>query len=451
MPESLPTSYRHEATRITTLAVPVVAAQIGFMLLGVVDTVMVGRMDGAALAGIALGNTWSFFWMVLGRAAAMGLDPWLTQAHGARSDATFGRALAHGSVLLLLLAVVITVLHGGAAAALGALGQPAGSLGLAQAYAWAVAPSAIPLLGEGLLRQSQQAQGRMRPAVWVALLGNLLNVPLNLLFMQGWGSVPGWGPVGVGWSTTVLRWIMFAATVALAWPDVRRWQVGLKEVTWRRLVQVAGIALPVGVQTSLEVGGFTVASLIAGWFGEVAVAAHTVTLQLASMAFMVPLGIGAAAATRVGNLVGAGRDWRRAAVTSIGLGALMMGASALVYRAIPGVLVALYVPDHAGIADLAEALLMYAALFQVFDGVQVVSFGVLRGLGDTRVPSLANIVGYYLLGLPLGAALAWCGDWGPAGVWVGLSVALGTVAILLVVRIGWLARSGLRPTVWMDP
>lgn len=437
-----------EVRRLAVLAWPVVVAQVAFMAMGVVDTVMVGHFDGRALAGVALGSTWVFAWLALGRGVAIGLDPAITQAVGAQDDAAFDRAMAHGAVLLSLLAVPVTLLHFVAAAGLGALGEPPGALALAQAYAVGVAPAVWPAMMGSLLRQGLQARGRMRPSMWVAVLGNVVNVPANLVFLHGIGDWEGFGAVGVAWSTTLVRWAMLAAYVALAWSETRAVVRGLAQVHLARLWALAAIAGPVGVQTGLEVWGFTIGTLVAGWFGEQAVAAHTVTMNLAALAFMVPLGVSSAAATRVGNLLGAGRAWQTAGWSAILLGACVMLVSASLFVLVPDALAGIYVPDAPEIRALAATLLPLAGLFAVFDGTQVVAFGVLRGAGDTHVPSLANIVGYYLIGLPLGGALAWWGGLGVRGVWVGLIVALATVAMLLLARTATIAsRGGVRRMV----
>ena len=191
----------------------------------------------------------------------------------------------------------------------------------------------------------------------------------------------------------------------------------------------------------MEAWAFNAATFLAGRLGALPVAAHAVVMNLAALAFMVPLGVGSAAATRVGNLLGAGAPWARAGWAAVGLGAGLMGLSAALFAGLPEALVGLYTRDE-GVIELAAGMLVIAAVFQVFDGIQVVSFGVLRGAGDVRLPALANVVGYWVIGLPVGAWLAYRTAWGARGIWIGLTLGLASVATLLLVRLAQTARRG---------
>lgn len=433
---------RGELGTLARLAWPVVVGQLGLMLMGVVDTIMVGQLDGQALAGVGLGHTWSFAWMALGMGAAMGLDPAITQAWGARDDAAFGRAMAHGAVILAMLLPPIMLLHVPAEPVLRVLAQPEGILPLTGRYSRIVALSAPAMLAWGLLRQALQAQGRMWPATWLALGGNLLNVLANGVLLYGWGTGVSMGPIGSAWATLLVRWALMLSLAWLAREEVGLVVRGLRDLSWVRLRALASVALPVAFQTSLEIWAFTSATFLVGQFGDVAVAAHSITLNLAALSFMVPMGIGAAAATRVGNLVGEGRDWVATAWLAIGGGGLVMLFGAAVFTTIPETLAAIYVPGDPAVIALTASLLPVAAAFSVFDGVQVVAFGVLRGLGDTRAPAAANVVAFYVFGLPFGAWLAMEQGFGPQGIWIGTAVGLAIVSALLVWRIRWRAMRG---------
>lgn len=433
-----------ELRRIAVLAWPVVLGQLGLMMMGIVDTLMVGRHGAVAVAGLGLGHAWTFAAAIVGIGAAMGLDPMLTQAHGARDNAAYDRAVAHGVGLLGWLCIPIGALHLVCGPVMVALGEPAEVIGLAHDYSVILTLSVPPLLAFSLLRQGLQARELMKPAMWVILGANVANIAINAVLLFGVGDWPGLGPVGVAWATTSVRWLMFLALLPWCLRELRAVARAWREAfNVRALVRVAGVALPVGVQTGLEVWAFGLGTVIVGWFGAVAVAAHQVTLNLTALSFMVPTGIGSAAATRVGNLVGAGQPWQRPGWVAVGLGASVMTMSAVVYATQAAPLAKLFLPDDPAAVAMVALLLPIGAVFQVFDGTQVVAFGVLRGLGDTRVPALANIVGYYALGLPAGAALALYGGLGPAGVWVGLTIALSSVALILLGRLWVLARRGL--------
>jgi MATE family multidrug resistance protein len=205
------------------------------------------------------------------------------------------------------------------------------------------------------------------------------------------------------------------------------------------------LGLPIGAQQGLEFGAFGTVGLLMGRLGTVPVAGHQAALNLAALTFMVPLGVGAAAAVRVGHAVGAGdaRGARRAAAAALACGVGFMAASALVLLAAPRALAGLYTSDAAVLA-LAASLIPIAGVFQVFDGLQVVSLGVLRGAGDTRVPMLVNAVGFWLLGLPLGAWLGLRTSLGPPGLWWGLVAGLAVVGVVLGARVRWRLRGGVR-------
>lgn len=428
-----------EARRLVALAWPVVLGQLGLVGMGVVDLVVVGRLGPDATAAVGIGNTWSFGTLIVGLGASAGLDPLITQAFGARDPRRAGAEAARGAVVVALAALPIIALHLLGEPLFHWMRQPESAIPDAATYCRIVALSVPAFLGFAVVRQLLQADGAMRPAMWVIGLGNLVNLVADLVLVQGAGPIPGFGVAGVAMATTVVRWVMFAALLGVALPLLARSRPEPGWATPRAIARVAVVCLPVSLQIGLEVWAFNAASLFAGALGALPAAAHTAALSAASVAFMVPFGVSAAASTRVGNLVGAGRDWRRPAFTAIGLGAGAMTFSGLLFLLAPEAVGRFYNPDPAVVAAVG-AVLPLAALFGWFDGTQVVAFGVLRGLGDTRHPALFNLVGYWVLGLPLGVWLAFRGGQGLAGLWIGLVIGLGVVAVLLVGRLARHAR-----------
>lgn len=417
-----------EVRRLFALAWPVVLAQLGLMGMGVVDLLVVGQLGRDATAAVGIGNTLSFGTLILGFGAAHGLDPLVAQAFGANRPRLAGAEAARGLALVLLLGIPITVVHLLGDALLRMLGQPASVVPLAGDYLEVIAVGVMPGLAFQVVRQLLQGMGSMRPAMWVIALGNVVNLVADLAL------VPRYGVAGAAWATSLVRLVMLVALVALGWKQLALARPDGPVLAWREIARVARTALPVSVQIGLEVWAFNVGYVIAGWLGATEQAAHTAAMNAASISFMFPLGVSAAAATRVGNLVGARADWRRAAWTSVALGAGAMVPFAALFLLAPRFVAGLYNPDLAVVALTADVLPI-AALFQLFDGTQVVAFGVLRGLGDTRRPALFNVLGYWVLGLPLGAWLALGAGGGLRGVWIGLSVALFVVAGLLIVRL----------------
>jgi MATE family multidrug resistance protein len=419
-----------ELQRIWTLAWPVVLGQLALVGMGVVDLFVVGAHGEVPLAALGLGHGLSYALLVVGLGTCQGIDPLVAQAWGRGRPAEAGTEAARGAVVVAVLAVPITALHFAATPILTALGQPAAAIPGAATYDAVLAAGVLPLLGFAIVRQLLQGAGVMRPATWVILAANVVNLVLDLWWVNGLG----WGIAGAAWATVVVRWGMLFALIALGWSSLVH--LAPDGVVFERLalLRVARKAMPVGWQIGLEVWAFNAALLLAGALGTTAAAAHTAALNAASVAFMVPLGVGAAAATRVGHLVGAGEDWRRAGWTAVAMGAGAMSVSGAVFLFAPTWVGRLYNPDPAVIA-MVGGVLPLAAAFGFFDGVQVVAFGVLRGLGDTERPSLVNVVGYWLIGLPLGAWLGLRAGYGLQGVWIGLSVGLAIVAVLLVWRI----------------
>jgi len=428
------------------LAWPVVLGMIGMMGMGVVDTVMVGAFGGEALAGVALAVTWCWGVAVVARNAAKGLDPLVSQAFGAGERQGAGRALVHGLVMALLLSLPVAVAHLFAARGLALLGQPLKLLPLAQSYATILAPGVPAMLVGVVVQQFLQNLGVVKPATVAVLLANAVNLVLDWVLMRGLGSWPGLGPVGCAWASLFSQLFLLLVLCWLA-RDVLRswwpadWRVQARDL--RGVREILSLGLPVGLQIAIETWGFQFAGVMVGWLGETQLAAHTVALNLATFTFMTPLGISAAAATRVGNLVGAGRPWGRAAIASLGMGATFMALSAVALRLLPHELALVYTRDPT-VVSLAAVLIPVAGAFQLVDGIQVVGFGILRGLADLRVPALVNVVVWWFLGMPLAWTLAFRMEMGARGIWIGLACSLGLVATVLLLRIGWLHHRGVR-------
>ncbi|MCB9763675.1 MAG: MATE family efflux transporter [Alphaproteobacteria bacterium] len=424
------------------MAWPVILGHVAWMMLNVVDLVMVGRLGETALAGLALGNIWSFGVFVFGMGTMMGIEPLFSQAFGAGERRAAGQALARAVVLGLLLSVPLTALHLLAGPALRLLGQPEEIIPIAAAYSAALAWSVPGGMVFNALRGFLYGQALMRPAMVVVVGANLLNVAANHALIDGnWGA-PALGAVGCGWATTLVRVTMAPALIAVAWPAFRDGWAGWAGAFDRRaLWRMMALGGPVGFQIASEVEAFNAVGLMMGWLGPTELAAHTVAINIASLVFMVPLGLSAAAATRVGNLLGAGQPWARSAWVAVAAGCGMMSVSAVCFYTLPEPIVRLYTDDAAVVA-IAATLLPLAAVFQVFDGAQVVEFGVLRGAGDTRMPAMVNLVGYWALGLPIGYGLAFHGDAGPQGVWWGLVIGLAVVALLLCLRLTRVIAAG---------
>lgn len=433
-----------ELRRLAVLAAPLALTQLGNSLLGIVDMLMLGRVGRAAIDAAALGNVWSLSILTVAMGVVLGIDPFITQAHGAGDGRRVGLTLQRGLVLAALVSVPTLLLWLLARPALIFLGQAPHLAAEAHDYVLAQLPGAPAFLVFVALRSYLQGRAITRPALVVVLLANLLNAALNYALIFGALGLPALGVVGAGIATGAVRVFMAAG---LAFIVVRRrlyrgaWQPWSRAALDRRaLAAIAAVGIGIGLQIGLEVWAFQGAMLLAGWLGEVPLAAYTIVFHIASLAFMVPLGVSMAAVTRVGNLIGSAqpRAATRAAWTALSLGAGVMITSAIAFLVLRDVLPALFDADPE-VHALAAATLPIAAAFQLFDGVQVVGFGVLRAMGRTRKAALVNFAGYYVLALPLAYWLAFSLGLGVAGLWWGLTLGIALVAVTVL---AWIAARG---------
>ncbi|MGA9069525.1 MAG: MATE family efflux transporter [Terracidiphilus sp.] len=428
-----------ELRALVALAVPVVLSELGWTAQGIVDTIMVGRLGPAAIGAVALGNAVYFTPVLFCFGLLLGLDTLVAQAYGRQDHDDCHRWLAQGIYMACILTVPLMLLLFAASYGFAPFGITR-EVGLpAASYLRILTWGTLPLVFYGATRRYLQGVGQVRIITVTIVGGNLLNWFANWVLIYGKLGFPALGVNGSALSTVISRIFIALALIAAAWhyergrghPLFQHWA----GPSLARLRELAGLGLPAGGQVLLEVGAWNTVTLFAGKLSAVALAAHTVVFNYASLSFMVPLGIGSAAAVSVGHAVGAGDGARarRAGWLALGLGTSFMLLAAVVYRGFPGALIALYSRDPQVIL-LASRLLLIVAAFQVFDGIQTVTTGALRGLGETRAPMLANLVGYWVLGLPLGLTLCFALGWGVYGLWVGLTLALIVIALTLLLR-----------------
>ncbi|KAB2959098.1 MAG: MATE family efflux transporter [Thermoanaerobaculia bacterium] len=433
---------RHEVRRLTALATPIALTQLSSMLLWTVDLLMVGQVSVEALNAVSLGRVWVMGTTVVALGFVFGLDPIAAQAAGARDRDRLGSALLNGAGLALLVTLPVAGLWLFTGDLLARFGQDPATVALADAYVKVQIPALPFFLLFMTLRQFLQARGIVRPTLWISLGANVFNAAINLPLIFGGLGIPALGATGAGIGTAITQVTMLVALLVVA----RQWRLGRgvrldagrRDLRLRRIGEIARLGAPVAFQISLEYWAFAITTLWAGRLGTRELAAHSIVLNLASLAYMVPLGISIGATTRVGNRIGAGDrpGARRAAWVAFGLAAMVMLVFAAGFVLGRGVIPGWYSRDAAVVA-LAASVLPIVAAFELFDGLQVVGGGILRGVGQTRVAAAANLFGYYALGLPLGAWLGAPERWGLAGLWWGLALGLCAVALTLVVRVAW--------------
>ncbi|HEY6866770.1 MAG TPA: MATE family efflux transporter [Candidatus Eisenbacteria bacterium] len=437
---------REDFRRLLALALPVVLVQLGIMAMGVAHTMMLGRVSAADLAAGAIGNLYVMTACAIGWGILMALDPIVAQAAGAGDETGLRHGIQRGLLLAVLLSGVTALALAPARAVFVASHQPTEVVPLAARYVALSVPGLLPFFAFIALRQSLQALRRMAPIVATILVANAVNLVLGWMLIFGAAGVPRLGAAGAGVAATLTRWIMALALLALGWrelaPRLRSWDRAA--LTVRPLVGMLALGLPIGIQLVLEIGVFSVVGLLMGRLGTATVGGHQVAINVASVSYMVPAGVAGAAAVLVGQAIGAGDAprARRAAAASLVAGAGFMLASGLTLSLAPRAIAGLYTSDP-GVIAITARLLLLAAIFQVFDGIQVVGIGVLRGAGDTRVPMLVNLLGYWLLGLPVSLLFGFGLKGGAVGMWWGLVLGLVVVAIVILARVAARLRGEL--------
>jgi MATE family multidrug resistance protein len=439
-------STSQELRALTRLGAPVAATQIGMMLLGVVDTMMLGELGVFELDAAALGNIWLYGTFIFGIGLVLGIDPIVTQAWGAKDTARVGRGLQWGLLIALAASVPIGASWSFTEEFLRLSGQTPELSAAAERYVAAQIWSLPFLLMFQALRQYLQAMNVVAPGVWVVALANVVNVLANWALIFGHLGVDPMGFDGAALATAGTRLFMFVALAGFV--AITRIHHRARPIWDRGAFDPAGLretvrhGLPIALQYGLEGWAFQITGLMAGWLGETQLAAHAIVLNLASLSFMLALGVSIGAATRVGNLIGARRwnDAQHASWVAFALGAAAMVTSGVLFIVARHWLPTLYTDDAATIAASA-AILPIAAAFQVFDGLQVVGGGILRGMGKPRPAAAFNLVAYYWLALPLAWFLGFDALLGLPGLWWSLCTGLGIVALCLL---AWVRYRGPR-------
>jgi MATE family multidrug resistance protein len=445
----------HDVRALVKLAVPIVAMQVGMMLMSVVDTVFVGHVSARELAAAALGGLYTIGLFNFALGVVWAVDPLVSQALGARDPAAAALGVQRGLVLAAVMGAVATLLCIPAGWVYRVLHEPADVIPRATAFVHISAPSLVPMLLFVALRQSLQAMKRTHALVGVVVLSNLLNAGLDWVLVFGHWGFPAMGAPGSALATTITRTLGLFALLAIARHDLapvlRPWRK--EALAIGALLRTFRLGLPIGAQNSVEFTTFAAISVFAGWFGAEAVSGHQVAINLASLMYMVPLGIGSASSVLVGHAIGE-RDMvhaRRVAASALAVGAAYMVLSACVLLTLPALFAGAYT-SVPGVVAVAVLLIPIAGVFQVFDGLQVVSAGVLRGAGDTRAPLVSNVLGFWLVGMPVSLWLGFRAGLGVVGLWWGFVAGLAAVAAFLVLRVrALLSRPVARTSVESEP
>jgi MATE family multidrug resistance protein len=424
------------------------------MAMGVVDTIMAGRLGAAAIGAGSLGGNLFYPIAIFGTGLLAGMDTLVAQSFGADDPRDCRRTLVNGVWLGAGLAVPLALVIWALIPLLQAVGTNPRVMVLLGPYLKALLWGILPLLAYAAFRRYLQAVNVVAVITFATVSANIVNFAGNWVLMFGHWGAPAMGLEGSGWSTTMARVYMAAVLLAaIAWHERKSGNL-LFRMSWKpdvaRLLRLLDLGFPAALQILIEGGLFGVIAVLAARLDEVSLAAHGIAINVVSTTYMVPLGISSAAAVRVGQAVG--RKDRPGVATSgwtaLLLGTVFMGAAGLTLWTAPRWILRVFTADAAVIASGA-ALLRIAALFELFDGFQTVATGALRGLGDTRSPMLAHLAGYWVIGLPISYVLCFRLGWGVSGIWVGLTTALILIGVALVWVWRERVRALARPPGWL--
>jgi multidrug resistance protein, MATE family len=437
--------FKTELAKTFALALPIMAGQVGQMLMGLVDTIMVGHVGTSSLAAAAFANSLMSVAFVFGIGILTSVGVLVSQAHGAGMD-QHKRVILRSSIWLAVivgatLATILTL----ALPWLSVFRQPGTVLAQSKPFIAILSWSLVPALVFISAKTFSEALSRPLVPALIMYLGVALNVFLNWILIFGNLGAPALGLVGAGWGTFISRIFTMVGTLLFCLYVTRSRFSALvpKSLNPSTIYSLLRIGLPTGFQYLSEVGAFAFAAILMGWIGTVALAAHQIAITCAATTFMFPLGISQAVGVRIGQAVGAGTH---KLVRIIGLGglwlsALIMFIFALVYAILGHSIASAFNSDQAVVA-LTSQLLLVAAIFQIADGIQVTAMGGLRGLADVRIPMILSAVYYWLFAIPIGCLAAFVFMAGPVGIWAGLATGLFTAAITLTTRFWLLTSSG---------
>ena len=436
---------KKEIVNTLTLAYPVIIGQLGLIMMGVVDSIMVGRLGAVPLAAASLGNSLIFLILIIGIGSSIVISPLVAISVGAKKFSECGVYFRQSLLVNIMLsfAMILIIIIG--INFISYLNQPSEVAELAIIYIVIVGFSAIPLMIYQTYKQFIEGLSVMKPAMIITLAANLINAFANWILIFGNLGFPKLGLAGAAWATFLSRGFMAILMMLYVMKNKRFNQYDVtfhfKGINFPVIKKILRLGLPSGFQYFFEVGAFSFAVIMIGWIGADELAAHQIAINLASISFMAILGISQAASIRVGNALGE-KDIakiRKVGFTAITLGAVIQSLSGIIFISFNHFLPQLYINDKT-VISIASELLIIAALFQISDGTQGVGIGVLRGLTDVKGPTLITFIAYWVISLPVGYLLGFIFNLGVYGVWIGLLIGLTVSAVMLTLRFNYKSK-----------
>ena len=431
--------YKEHVKLTLQLSYPVIIGQLGFIMMGVVDSIMVGTLGSAPLAAAALGNSITLLIFIVGIGVSFAVTPLVAISVGANKYSDCGIFFRQSLLVNLTFGLILMAVTLICSELLIYLDQPAEVLAPAKSYTRILGLGALPVMLFQTYKQFIEGLSVMKPAMVITILANIINAFTNWTLIFGNLGFPALGLDGAGWATFTSRSFMAISLMLYVMNKkfFKQYDVTFhfKNINLPVIKKILSLGFPSGIQYFFEVGAFAFAVIMIGWLGTEQLAAHQIAINLASISFMVVLGLSIAGGIRVGNAVGEKNVTRvrRAGFTSIFLALCIMAVSGLIFIIFRNYLPTLYIDDET-VISIASSLLIIAALFQLSDGVQAIGIGILRGLTDVKIPTVITFVAYWVVGLPIGYFLAFELGWDVQGVWIGLLAGLTTSAILLTLR-----------------
>ena len=435
------TSYKVHLEETIKLAVPVVIGQLGHVMLGLTDSIMVGKIGAVPLAASSLVNSIVYLVLVFGFGMTLAITPLVSIARGRGQKDQCGIIMRQS---LLLNTVVTLVIFSGLlilAHMIKYLNQEEAVAVQAASYARIIAFSIIPFMIFQVYRQFIEGLAFTKPAMYITLAANLVNVFGNWVFIYGNLGMPAYGLDGAGYSTLITRCFM-AAIMMIYVSKAKRYQeydpsFRFRNINWQVIKQLAGVGVPMGLQNFFEIGAFSFSAIMIGWFGSTQLAAHQIAISLASISFMIILGISAAGTIRVGYAYGRKdiNNVRRSGFLTAIFTSSVMACSGVLLVIFRDQLPFIFSGDPA-VIQIASSLIIVAALFQVSDGAQAAGLGILRGITDVRIPMFITFFAYWIIALPIGYFLGFILKMEVVGIWIGLLAGLSAAAVMLNLRFG---------------
>lgn len=443
--QSLRQTYSKHLLETIVLAWPVILGHVGHMVISQADTIMIGKLGKIDLAAATLSNSIFFLPFVIGIGIAMAISPLVAQAIGAKRETELKLLLSQGFWVSMWSGIAFIGVTFLTAELLPYLNQDPAIIPLAQEYLRIIGISALPMLLYLAVKHYCDGFEDVVPGMVVMAFVVLFNIAGNWLLIYGNLGFPELGLAGAGWATLISRSVGFVLIVAYV-VTAKRYKPYIQNalnfrhhlVTIRKILK---IGLPSGFQYFFELGAFTGAVILIGWISPDAQSAHQIALGIPAVTYMVYMGLSSAAGIRVGNAFGRGdkEGMRHAGIAALFAGSIFIVISVILIISLHDVLPALYIQD-AGVEELAAALLLISAFFQLGDGLQAICLGALRGMEDVRIPTIFTFIAYWAVGLPVGYFLMERFDLGAQGIWYGLSAGLIFSAVMMCLRFERMTR-----------